>query len=79
MLRMKLKKPLQTALRALEQSTVMVASNRRNFLMLEEIGLSERFLNETQGVRVWEWRISHKGRTELVKLLEAEGQASSSR
>jgi hypothetical protein len=74
MSRMKLKKPLQTALRTLGQGTVMVASNRRNFLMLEELGLSERFLNETPEARVWEWRLSAAGRTRLVALLEELSQ-----
>jgi hypothetical protein len=77
MWRMKLKAPLKTALRALGKNNVMCASNRRNFLMLEELGLSERYLDEgmhavgnVDRTKVWYWRLTATGRSQLTVLLQ---------
>jgi len=58
----KLKADERRALEALDRGEVHVAKNRKHFLTVEERKLSERYLDDSNGVKIWKWRLTAAGR-----------------
>jgi|HubBroStandDraft_2_1064218.scaffolds.fasta_scaffold335735_2 hypothetical protein len=68
----KLKADERRALEALEQGDVMVAKNRKHYLRVEDLKLSERYLSSENGTKMWYWRLLPRGRAWIVQWRAAQ-------
>ncbi len=56
----------RNALSSLARGEVNCTSTRRNYQSIEDKKLSERYLDDSHGVRVWKWRLTAAGRSWLA-------------
>lgn len=66
LLALKLKADERRALESLTREEVNVAKNRKHYIRIEALGLSESYLCDKHGVKVHKWRITPAGRAWLA-------------